>query len=157
LSTRSTSTPTGKGVTATRAVALNSRGEAVRVGQIVRGRSDSSSGSRRSTRSGFSVRSARRKRAQAAFAPALTRGIKKKASARLKAQVSKKQYEIVRIFFATDRLQKALENGRCAFTQKRCEDGKVRLGTCYVSIPFRHKIGQLESPSLWHLEFRPKP
>lgn len=158
LSTRSTSAPAGKGATVARAVALNSHGEAVRVGQIVRGRFDSSLGLRGSTRSGFSGRSAQRKRARAVFVPASTRGIKKKkASPRLKARLSKKQYEIVRIFFATDRSQKALENGRCAFTHKRCEDGKVRLGTCYVSIPFRHKIGELESPSLWHLEFSPKP
>lgn len=162
LSTRATSAPRNEAASATRAIALNTHGEVVKVGQIVRGLSATSPSSERSMRSTSSMTSGQRKRARAAFAPALTRGIKKKkASARFRGpglgRLSKRQYEIVPVFFATDRLQKALDNGKCTFTHKRCEDRKVRLGICYVSIPFRHKIGELESPSLWHFEFRPTP
>lgn len=37
------------------------------------------------------------------------------------------------------------------------ERGAVELGTCEVSIPARHQMGELESPSILHLEFHEDP
>jgi len=37
------------------------------------------------------------------------------------------------------------------------ERGELVYGTCEVSIPRYHQVGQLESPSIWKLEFREDP
>jgi esterase/lipase superfamily enzyme len=36
-------------------------------------------------------------------------------------------------------------------------DGKLTLGTCEVSIPRDHRLGELERPSIWSLEFGEDP
>lgn len=64
------------------------------------------------------------------------------------------EYAVVRTFFATDRnvTEKTKPN-------EMFGDGRSSLtyGTCDVSIPRDHRMGELESPSIWRLEFREDP
>ncbi len=64
---------------------------------------------------------------------------------------------LVRIYYATDRLQKPALLGDPQFTGMRSLAGTLHYGACNVSIPATHKLGKLETPSLLHLEFRPDP
>jgi esterase/lipase superfamily enzyme len=43
------------------------------------------------------------------------------------------------------------------FSGDRCSDGKLRFGTCNVSIPEGHKMGKIESPRFWRFEFSRNP
>ncbi|WP_282608666.1 alpha/beta hydrolase [Pelagibius sp. Alg239-R121] len=60
----------------------------------------------------------------------------------------------VRVFFATDRTMQANVHPGERFGTDRSD---VKYGTCFVSIPRRHKIGALESPSLLRFEFNEDP
>jgi esterase/lipase superfamily enzyme len=66
------------------------------------------------------------------------------------------RFRRVKVFFATDRRQglKSTNDFRKAFLDGRSEDGDLKFGHCEVSIPERHRLGNLESPSLFRLEFR---
>jgi esterase/lipase superfamily enzyme len=63
-------------------------------------------------------------------------------------------YENIRVFFATDRNRTSFRPTAVKFGGRR---SKLRYGTCVVSIPEAHKIGELEGPSMWRLEFREVP
>lgn len=69
------------------------------------------------------------------------------------------RFRTVRVFFATDRLEVPIlqDDFRKAFANERASDGKLRFGTCEVSIPESHRIGILESPSIFKLQFRQDP
>ena len=58
---------------------------------------------------------------------------------------------IVRVFYATDRQATGKTEAKDYFGSGR---GELQLGWCDVSIPPNHKPGELESPSVWKLEFR---
>ena len=68
-----------------------------------------------------------------------------------------KPYALVRVFYATDR-SPVPESGRVkTFGSKR---GTLSFGTCDVSIPRDHKVGELEAPSLlkfWRMDFHEDP
>ena len=64
---------------------------------------------------------------------------------------------VLRVFFATDRLQLPTLIGDPKFDKRRSLLGKLHLGACEISIPKTHHKGKLESPSILHLEFRPDP
>ena len=66
----------------------------------------------------------------------------------------KKNYAQVQVFFATDR--KAITNTEPdkMFGTKR---STMSYGTCKVSIPRDHRMGELEAPSIWSLEFKNDP
>ena len=66
------------------------------------------------------------------------------------ASTPKSRHSSVRIFYATDRKQ--IEVKPVKFSGLRGTD--LTYGTCEVSIPKAHKIGTLESPSLFRLELR---
>src|SRR6266699_964029 len=71
---------------------------------------------------------------------------------------SYKEYHVVRIYYATDRaLKRKTEDGNCFYANERCADGRIVLGTCDVSVPHDHKMGQIDSPSIWRLQFRANP
>jgi len=59
-------------------------------------------------------------------------------------------YATVTVFYGTDR--EALGPGR--YGPRR---GTLAFGETEVSIPRNHRMGRLESPSIWKLEFRPDP
>jgi esterase/lipase superfamily enzyme len=62
-------------------------------------------------------------------------------------------YQTIRVRFATNRAEMP-DNTRHLFGSK---PGAMSFGTCYVSIPVNHKIGVLESPTLWKAELKPNP
>lgn len=68
-----------------------------------------------------------------------------------------KVFDTVQVMFATDREMAIHKPGTSKFSNVRCADGTVNFGVCEVSIPRRHKIGGLESPSWFHLQFRCDP
>jgi hypothetical protein len=62
----------------------------------------------------------------------------------------------VEIFYATDRVTlDAAGSDQVAFGSEPAD--KLHLGTCKVSIPRDHRMGELEGPSILRLEFRNDP
>jgi esterase/lipase superfamily enzyme len=63
-------------------------------------------------------------------------------------------YATIRVFYATDRHRTASTRPDRVYGAARAE---VSYGTCDVSIPRDHRMGELEAPSLWRLEVREDP
>jgi esterase/lipase superfamily enzyme len=63
-------------------------------------------------------------------------------------------YATVNVFYATDRQPTGSTAPSKMFGGER---GDVQYGTAKVSIPRNHKMGELEAPSVWKLEFRADP
>jgi esterase/lipase superfamily enzyme len=67
-------------------------------------------------------------------------------------------FEIVEVFYGTDRNRRSArqidDDPRRIYGGDR---GELRLGTLEVSIPKDHRMGELEAPRWWRLEFRPDP
>ncbi|AYG48297.1 alpha/beta fold hydrolase (plasmid) [Pseudomonas sp. Leaf58] len=59
----------------------------------------------------------------------------------------------LKVSYATNRLAKKVD-GNLQYT---AEPGDLSFGYCYVSIPKDHRMGEMEAPSKWRLEFRPNP
>ena len=73
-------------------------------------------------------------------------------------------YAVVKVYFATDRQRDLGKPPAQRFSGERSltggnggSDGALSYGSCDISIPRDHRMGQLESPSLWRLEFREDP
>lgn len=69
-------------------------------------------------------------------------------------------YAVVKVYFATDRQRDVGKPPAQRFSGERnimSGNGPLSYGSCDVSIPRDHRMGQLESPSLWRLEFRDDP
>jgi hypothetical protein len=73
-----------------------------------------------------------------------------------KAEVQR-EATIVRVFYATDRLQLPKVTGDTQYGTDRSPMGTINLGKCEISIPEKHKLGKLEGPSILRLEFSPDP
>lgn len=68
----------------------------------------------------------------------------------------KHTYEVVRIFYATDREE--VSGRRLKFGSRRNSSGSLSLGTCDISIPQSHKMGKIERPpSILRIELRENP
>jgi esterase/lipase superfamily enzyme len=65
--------------------------------------------------------------------------------------------KLVRVFFATDRKVLPNPTATATFGPGRNDAKGVRYGSCLVTIPPRHSVGVLESPSLLKLEFHNNP
>ena len=64
-------------------------------------------------------------------------------------------HAVVRVLFATDR---RVETRRpLAFDTEPADGNQVSYGSCLVSVPRDHRMGELEGPSIWRLEFRRDP
>lgn len=63
-------------------------------------------------------------------------------------------HTIVPVFYATDRAATGDSNPDNWYGTKR---GPLALGVLEVSIPRDHRLGALEEPSIWRLEFRSTP
>ena len=63
-------------------------------------------------------------------------------------------YKVVRVNYATDRKPTGSRQPAEWFGGER---GTLSYGVCDVSIPLDHRPGELESPSIWRLEFRANP
>jgi lipid-binding SYLF domain-containing protein len=66
-------------------------------------------------------------------------------------------YQVVRIFFATDRALGKRSDSLQSFAGTRSGSETLALGEAEISIPRDHKMGELEEPSLLRLEFRADP
>ncbi len=65
-----------------------------------------------------------------------------------------KNYAVVKVFFGTDR---KLNNPLVPAESFLGERGQFSYGTSDVSIPRNHRMGMLEAPSIWRLEWREDP
>ncbi len=63
-------------------------------------------------------------------------------------------YSTVKIFYATDRKEGAGKTPGAAYVGDR---GSITYGTCDVTVPKDHRVGELESPSYIRLEFSENP
>lgn len=70
------------------------------------------------------------------------------------ASMAEPDYAVVRTFFATDRNLTGKTKPDEMFGVDR---SSLTYGACDVSIPRDHRMGELESPSIWRLEFREDP
>lgn len=66
-------------------------------------------------------------------------------------------YAVVKVHFATDRQRDLGKPAAQRFSGERGSAGGISYGQCEISIPRDHRMGELESPSLWRLEFRADP
>src|SRR5450830_382367 len=70
-------------------------------------------------------------------------------------------YAVVKTYFTTDRQRDLGKPPAQRFSGARnassAEQDTLSYGSCDISIPRDHRMGQLESPSLWRLEFRDDP
>lgn len=67
---------------------------------------------------------------------------------------AQENYATVRVFYATDRKS----HPAAALAERYgTERGELQYGVAKVSIPRNHKMGALEAPSVWKLEFRADP
>jgi len=71
-----------------------------------------------------------------------------------KPRPPKEKHETIRVFYGTDRNLTGSKQPKKFFGIKRAN---LSLGFCDVSIPENHQAGELESPSIWKLEFRENP
>ncbi len=70
---------------------------------------------------------------------------------------AERRYVVREILYATDQ-KRGSRASPVRFYRNEWDFGeKLSLGTCHVSIPAEHKLGELESPSILRLEFRPNP
>jgi esterase/lipase superfamily enzyme len=59
-------------------------------------------------------------------------------------------FESVKVFYATDRKSSIGKNNqRVHYLNELETPAKLHYGVCNVTIPAKHKIGQLETPSIW--------
>lgn len=70
------------------------------------------------------------------------------------ASTHETSYATTKVFFATDRNLTGNTNPSEIFGVNR---SSLTYGTCEVSIPRDHRMGELESPSIWRLELREYP
>lgn len=63
-------------------------------------------------------------------------------------------YATVKVFFATDRNLTQNNNPHHMFGTTR---SNITYGSTEVSIPRDHRLGEIESPSIWRLEYREDP
>lgn len=72
---------------------------------------------------------------------------------------SSKPFEIVDVFYATDRESEkrpGVEN-QVRYLNKLAKVSKLEYGVCRVTIPANHKVGKLESPSIWRFQIHDDP
>lgn len=74
-------------------------------------------------------------------------------------------YAVIKVHFATDRQRDLGKPAAQRFSAERSSSADnghdngaaISYGHCEISIPRDHRMGELESPSLWRLEFRADP
>lgn len=63
-------------------------------------------------------------------------------------------YAIIKVFYATDRQESSRQRQIALYGGGR---GAISYGSCLVSMPRNHRLGVLEEPSIFRLEFREDP
>jgi esterase/lipase superfamily enzyme len=66
-------------------------------------------------------------------------------------------YAMVKVFYATDRAVGAGDSRGPTYTGEPDPGGQIHYGEVSVSIPRDHRMGELEGPSIWRLEFKEDP
>lgn len=66
-------------------------------------------------------------------------------------------YAVVRVFYVTDRQTTGDNEPGRFYGGDRQPDESLHLGTLDVSIPRDHRMGEIERPAVWKLEFRENP
>lgn len=69
----------------------------------------------------------------------------------------KKGYAEVEVFYGTDRARQRNRPVEERFGPGRMTSRDLHLGVCKVSVPRDHRMGEIERPSIWKLEFTPDP
>ena len=69
----------------------------------------------------------------------------------------KRQYAIMRVFFATDRNRTLNTGPTNMFGDHEDQITKISYGYCDISIPHNHRMGEIETPSIWRFEFSEDP
>lgn len=64
------------------------------------------------------------------------------------------KFSVVKVFYATDRKNTGIVEASARYSGER---GELEYGTCEVSIPKSHRIGELEEPVWWKFEFTENP
>ncbi len=72
----------------------------------------------------------------------------------LTTQQTNETYTTIPLYYATDRSLNSNEKPAKKYGTDR---GTLTYGTCQVSIPKKHKLGEVERPSIWKLEFSEDP
>ena len=75
----------------------------------------------------------------------------------LDASSSAPSYVEVPVFFATDRQQRDTSSVKRFYGGRRNSTGHLEYGIAKVSIPEDHRMGEIERPQWWRLEFREDP
>jgi esterase/lipase superfamily enzyme len=81
----------------------------------------------------------------------------KKKGAHIGSAFGAGSHTVVRVFYATDRRLTGQQEPAKTYGVDRNVNGQLALGTCEVSVPRDHRLGKLERPSIWRLEFREDP
>lgn len=80
--------------------------------------------------------------------------VNEKILADLELGPAERNYAVVKVFFATDRGRTGSDELAHVYGTTR---GELSYGTCKESIPRDHRMGELEAPSIWRLQFRKDP
>jgi len=80
-----------------------------------------------------------------------------KTRGRVPAAEGEPNYSIIPVFYATDRLDTKNSDPVLRYSGDRSTEQGLAYGICEVSIPQKHKEGELESPSWWKFEYNPDP
>jgi esterase/lipase superfamily enzyme len=75
-----------------------------------------------------------------------------KSGAKQAGFMKKDRYTLVPVFYATDRKHVAVEGTVISYGPER---GELRYGVAEVSVPDDHRMGKIERPRWWKLQFRP--
>jgi esterase/lipase superfamily enzyme len=70
------------------------------------------------------------------------------------AKPSQPSYAVVKVYYATDRKKTADTDPADTYGGDR---GDLTFGLCTVSIPRDHRMGEVEKPSVWRLEWSKDP
>lgn len=81
-------------------------------------------------------------------------GMHEGGSAAAALSAGEDDFHTVMVFYGTDRKREGSNDPAEIYGGKR---GELELGKCEVSIPFDHRLGELEAPSFWRLQFREDP
>jgi len=74
------------------------------------------------------------------------------------ANAAEANYSVVRVFYATDRVQSDdLSNTDKIYSGRRATSDALSMGTLDVSVPREHRLGKIERPSIFRLDFREDP
>ena len=68
--------------------------------------------------------------------------------------VKKDRYTMIPVFYGTDRAQEAVAGTSLSYGPQR---GELRYGVAEVSVPDDHRMGEIERPRWWKLQFREDP